>query len=180
MTSDQGGHFADKHPADRRPDAAAAREVERRAVQGEMPCAVAFKIAEDLGTTPAQIGLAMDSLEIRMVKCQMGLFGYKPQKRIVKPAPEVQAPVEEAIRKALIKGRLPCAAAWAGPWHFDAFGAGFAAPELSVLSSQGPPRVAREDERVALFESATEIVHSQAGKVGDELGILLPSPGLFC
>jgi hypothetical protein len=112
MTNEHEGHFAAKHPTDRMPDAATVREVETRASNREMPCAVAFKIAEDLDKTPAEIGLAIDSIEIRMVKCQLGLFGYTPQKRIVKPAREVTAPLETAIREALVKGRLPCAAAW--------------------------------------------------------------------
>jgi hypothetical protein len=51
-------------------------------------------------------------MEIELSKCQLGLFGYSPQKMVVKPAETVQADLERAIRRALMNDRLPCAAAW--------------------------------------------------------------------
>jgi hypothetical protein len=51
-------------------------------------------------------------MELRLVKCQLGLFGYQPEKKIVKPALSVGANVEEAILAGLVNGRLPCKTAW--------------------------------------------------------------------
>jgi hypothetical protein len=51
-------------------------------------------------------------LGAKVVKCQLGLYGYKPNKRIVKPAEAVSPDLEKAVRDALQNGRLPCAAAW--------------------------------------------------------------------
>ena len=62
--------------------------------------------------TPAEIGQALDLLEIPISKCQLGLFGYSPVSRIIKPAESVAEDLEAAIRAAMSDDRLPCAAAF--------------------------------------------------------------------
>ncbi|MFW5936517.1 MAG: hypothetical protein ACOCS6_00515 [Desulfosalsimonas sp.] len=84
-----------------------------RAPDGELPCAVAFALAEELGTSPATIGAWADELQIRLVKCQLGLFGYAPEKKIVKPRKSVSDELRQAIAGRLEDGRLPCRAAFA-------------------------------------------------------------------
>jgi hypothetical protein len=49
---------------------------------------------------------------LRLVKCQLGLFGYHPEKKIVKPAASVRLDLEEAILAGLANERLPCQTAW--------------------------------------------------------------------
>jgi hypothetical protein len=51
-------------------------------------------------------------LNINIVQCQLGLFGLDGKQKKVKAAPSVAPDLEAAIRKALVNGRLPCAAAW--------------------------------------------------------------------
>jgi hypothetical protein len=90
-----------------------AAAVKSKVKDGAMACAVAFEIAESLSVPAEEVGFTLDSLEIKVVKCQLGLFGYAPVKRIVKPAERVAPDLEKAIRGALVKDRLPCVAAWA-------------------------------------------------------------------
>jgi hypothetical protein len=112
MTDQNEGNFAKKH----RPGAKASPEIEaalrREASNKELPCAVAFKLASDLNVQPEEVGHAADLLEMRLTKCQLGLFGYQPAKRIVKPAEHVSGDLEKAIRESLTDGRLPCVRAW--------------------------------------------------------------------
>jgi hypothetical protein len=49
---------------------------------------------------------------MRIVKCQMGLFGYRPKKRPVKPAEGVSPVRGAAIRESLLDDRLPCISVW--------------------------------------------------------------------
>jgi hypothetical protein len=79
----------------------------------ELPCAVAFDIAEKLAISPASVGAYADAHKLRLVKCQLGLFGYQPEKRIVKSADAVSPDLENAIRRELVADRLPCKSAWA-------------------------------------------------------------------
>jgi hypothetical protein len=106
--------FASKH--DHKPpeqiDPLIRTALEPNAAKGELPCAVAFRLADELQKPPSEIGEAADALGIRLVKCQMGLFGYAPEKKIVKAAAAVDPGLEDAIRGRLERGRLPCRAAW--------------------------------------------------------------------
>ena len=80
--------------------------------EAELPCAVAFEICARLGKPPEEIGAAADRVNIRLTKCQLGLFGYPPSKKIVKAAAVVEPELEQAIRSKLTGGRLPCRDAW--------------------------------------------------------------------
>lgn len=96
-----------------KPKKALIEAVRSRADNGTMACAVAFAIAERLHAAPIDVGRALDLEEISIVKCQLGLFGYKPEKKIVRPMESVPDKLREEIDSGLIDGRLPCAQAWA-------------------------------------------------------------------
>jgi hypothetical protein len=90
-----------------------AEAIQEQAREGMLSCAAAFRIAKDLGVTPLAVGRAADALDVRLERCQLGLFGYGEPKSVVKPAEEVSPELEQAIREGLILGRLPCPVAWA-------------------------------------------------------------------
>ena len=102
--------------------------VEGRAQDGRLRCAEAFRIAEELGVAPWVVGQAATVLEVRLTRCQLGLFGHGEQKSVVEPAEEVAPELEQAIREGLILGRLPCAVAWA-------IAARFGMPKLHVANA---------------------------------------------
>jgi len=106
------GRFKDKHPLGLQADPAIVQAVEERLINGMITCADATDIADDLHKTMQQIGLVLDLLEVSLSKCQLGLFGYDPQKKIVKPATSVVKEMETAITKKLVNGRLSCDAGW--------------------------------------------------------------------
>jgi hypothetical protein len=85
----------------------------KRCRTGELSCAEAFHFADQLGVSPAEIGRYADHLKLHLIKCQLGLFGYEPEKKIVKPAAHIDDELDAAIQAALVNDRLPCAAAWA-------------------------------------------------------------------
>ncbi len=94
-----------------------AQAIRDALVDGMLPCAEAFRIAKALKVAPAEVGSAADAMDIRVSRCQLGLFGYGPKAegkhRIVQPLAEVPPEVAEAIKARLTDGRLPCAEAWA-------------------------------------------------------------------
>lgn len=112
MTHQDAGHYKAKHPAGRKLNETTAAAVREKAGGGRISCADAARIAGRLKIGMADVGETIDLLEIQLVKCQLGLFGYSPEKIIVKPAAKVSSDLEDAIRGALLKGRLPCGAAW--------------------------------------------------------------------
>ena len=112
MTHEQGPKFSEKHAVDTQMDPAVKQKVEDKTINNEISCAAAFQIAEELKATPADVGKGIDLLDIRLAKCQLGLFGYRPGKKAVKPKSPQSRDLEEAIRLALVEKKLSCRAAW--------------------------------------------------------------------
>jgi hypothetical protein len=104
--------FVEKHGPDAQPDRVIKNEILKRTHKNEIPCAVAFKIAKDLQVSPNAVGMTADLMNCRLVKCQLGLFGYHPQKKIVTPQHTVTEDLKNAISEALVQGRLSCKSAW--------------------------------------------------------------------
>ncbi len=112
MTSPDETHFAKKHPSGAQADPAIEAALRPYAQAGELPCAVAFEIASELNREPKEVGRIADLLEVRLCKCQLGLFGYGPKKRIIQAAEHVSEDLEKAVRSRLDLGKLPCKSAW--------------------------------------------------------------------
>ncbi len=112
MKRQNGKTFADKHGSDAQINARIKDALGQQTRNNEVPCAVAFEIAEALQVSPADVGKTADLLEFELVNCQLGLFGYKPDKKIVAPNAAENPDLEQAIRDALIDGKLPCRTAW--------------------------------------------------------------------
>jgi len=111
VMSHEGG-YAEKHAPDARVNPRVAEAIAENAKDAQLPCAVAFRIAEQLGVAPAEVGRGADLLSVRLAKCQLGLFGYTERKKIVGPSPSVPDQWEKAIRASLAADRLPCVKAW--------------------------------------------------------------------
>ena len=112
MTREQGPKFSEKHGTDTQIDPTVKQKIEDNAKNNEIACAVAFQLADELKTTPSDIGKGIELLDIRLIKCQLGLFGYSLGKKAVKPKAPQSQDMEEAIRKALVEEKLSCRAAW--------------------------------------------------------------------
>jgi len=112
MTREKGHKFSEKHGSRAQIDPAVQEKIEKKARNGEVACAAAFQIAEALGISPADVGKNVDLLELKLSKCQLGLFGYKPDKKAVKPEKPANRQLEEAVRAALVDGKLACRDAW--------------------------------------------------------------------
>lgn len=106
------GHFAKKHPEGATPEPRIAKAL-ASAAQGEgLDCAAAFELVRTASVSPQEIGRSADLMEVPVIRCQLGLFGYHPQKRVVKALAVVPPELREAIERNLVDNRLPCAAAF--------------------------------------------------------------------
>ncbi len=113
MSQAKQGHFAEKHNPERRPDTRVSEAVLAASSDTALSCVKAHRICVSLHVTPEETGFTMDYHEIRLVKCQLGLFGYSPENRIVKPAETVSPRLEDEIRKHLEPGgKISCLNLW--------------------------------------------------------------------
>ena len=87
MGHEHAGHYKTKHSDTERPSDEIINEVKSIIKDNCISCADAHSLAEKLSLSPQVIGVAMDFCEARITKCQLGLFGHSPKKRIVSPLP---------------------------------------------------------------------------------------------
>ncbi|OGP68602.1 MAG: hypothetical protein A2031_05815 [Deltaproteobacteria bacterium RBG_19FT_COMBO_43_11] len=112
MTHLDKGKYFKKHPKESKIDNDLKQEIIGQAKDNNITCKKAEEIARKKGVAIGEIGKAIDILNINIIECQLGLFGYGKASKIVQPAKEVTPELKENITPALKDGRLPCAAAW--------------------------------------------------------------------
>jgi len=112
MSLRKGKAFSTKHGPDEKPDTSIKNEISRRSQDEKIPCAVAFEIAKALEISPEKVGKTADLMNFKLTKCQLGLFGYQPKKKIVKPQDNINVDVKDAVFDALVQERLSCKQAW--------------------------------------------------------------------
>lgn len=112
MTHEDSGHYAAKHPAGTTVSPQITKAVKERITDGAITCAHAHEIARTLSVPPAQVGIAIDLQEGRIIKCQLGLFGYGQGAKKVKSAKQVEPDVRKSIQNHAVQGRLTCKDAW--------------------------------------------------------------------
>jgi hypothetical protein len=95
-----------------KPDEKITAAILARVQDEKIACGRALEVARELSVPQIEVGYAADKLQIRIIQCQLGLFGYEPEKRIVQPASSMDKNLENNIRADLVDGRLPCAAAF--------------------------------------------------------------------
>jgi hypothetical protein len=106
-------HYRAKHPPGTPCDPDLASALSGIAEDGRITCAAACRLAETLGIDPAGLGTTADLLELRIIRCQLGLFGYEPEKRIVRPVEAVSGDLRERLEATVVDGKVSCASLWA-------------------------------------------------------------------
>lgn len=111
MAHQDKGHYADKHPG-KSIDEPISEKINLLADKDSLTCAAAHRIAKDLGVLSSDIGVQIDLMEYRISQCQLGLFGYSPEKKRIDPDIEVPQTLKDALDKASIEGTISCSQCW--------------------------------------------------------------------
>ena len=112
MTHEDAGHYRAKHPAGTSYESRIAAAIREKAEIDNITCAAAHGIARQLAVSPLEVGKTADLMAYRLVKCQLGLFGYSPVKKIVKAAEAIPDALHQLLQDAAIDGKISCAACW--------------------------------------------------------------------
>jgi hypothetical protein len=111
MTHKDTGNYAGKRSGVELNDALATK-IKEKISDNRISCAEAHGISVNLDIDPADVGTAIDLLEVRIIKCQLGLFGYGKEKNIPSLSDQINPEIESAIKSSLVSDRLACLAAW--------------------------------------------------------------------
>lgn len=83
----------------------------KAAVDSKLPCIKIFGLISENSLDPDETASALNRLNIKIIACQMGLFGCKSGKNI--PMVEnVSEALNKKITSRLENGKLSCKAAW--------------------------------------------------------------------
>lgn len=82
----------------------------------KLSCNQAHAIAQILDVDPLTVGLAANEADIRISRCQLGLFGYGPKAegkhKIVHAMDEVPERLAARLRAGADRGNITCTAVW--------------------------------------------------------------------
>jgi len=112
MTHHDAGHYAAKHPKGIQIDPKIKSALSSKLSDNHISCTAAHTLAAELSVSPAQIGVSIDLMEARITKCQLGLFGYAPQKKVTRAANEVSPELKKKIEASLVDKRISCLRCW--------------------------------------------------------------------
>jgi hypothetical protein len=111
MTHEDKGNYAGKHP-DRTMDPVVAEKLGKLRDKNQITCAAAHRAASDLNLPPAEIGVQMDLMELRLVQCQLGLFGHSPESGTANKDFEVSDDLKQRLENTAKDGRISCKTSW--------------------------------------------------------------------
>jgi hypothetical protein len=112
MSAKKKSLYSEKHRPNSQPDPRIEKEIKERCEKPEISCFRAFKIAAHLNVKPMEVGRTADLMNIQLVKCQLGLFGYQPGNRIVKAEKTSNRALHDAVTESSENNRLTCEKAW--------------------------------------------------------------------
>ncbi len=101
MTHEDAGHYAAKHGPGVKADSKIIDAIKEKMSDGKISCAAMHGISKMLSVSPAEAGKTADLLEVRLLKCQLGLFGYS------RSMGEVQLPRAISFTAALYSLGVP-------------------------------------------------------------------------
>ena len=83
-------------------------------VSERLPCAVAFHAAGEFGITVRELGAAADNADVRISRCQLGLFGFEEfgEKRFTGCVAVIPSDLREALAASASSDAVFCTEAW--------------------------------------------------------------------
>ncbi len=115
-----------------------AQEILAQLEDGMLSCARAHAVAKHFNVQPSHIGHTVDALEIRLKRCQLGLFGY-PNKKGWEDAGIKDLPIPDEFEQALsakasVLGSLSCETLWqlAAAYKLPRMQVGYIANKLNI------------------------------------------------
>jgi hypothetical protein len=115
MTHKDAGKYAGKHLPGITPNEQIAKAIREKSRGGALACATGEKISRELQVEISEVGITADLLEVKINKCQLGLFGWgeKPNHgKDIQAADSVSVEMKSALEEAAENGVVTCAALW--------------------------------------------------------------------
>ncbi|MBM4308365.1 MAG: hypothetical protein FJ123_16675 [Deltaproteobacteria bacterium] len=116
MTHEDSGKYALKHSPGKKPNEQIAKAIREKSPGNELPCAMGEKISKELKVDISEVGITADLLEMKIKKCQLGLFGWGKKAnhgKDIQAAISVSVEMKKALEAVAENGAVTCASLWA-------------------------------------------------------------------
>jgi hypothetical protein len=130
MTHQDKGNYAGKHPG-RSIDPVIEKKLETLKDQNQITCAAAHRAAAELNRPPADIGIQMDLMELRLIRCQLGLFGHGSDAGSADKDIDVPDDLKARVVNTAREGRISCKDCWDIAAEFK-----ISRPDMGVVCEQ--------------------------------------------
>ena len=115
MTHKDAGKYTGKHPPGTTLNEQIAKAIREKSHGGALACGTCEKISKELEVKISEVGITADLLEIKIIKCQLGLFGWgeKPNHgEDIRTADSISPEMKSALEEAAENGVVTCATLW--------------------------------------------------------------------
>lgn len=115
MTHEDAGKYASKHPPGTKLNEQIAEAIREKSPGGDLACGIAEKISKELKVNMSEVGVTADLMEMKIKKCQLGLFGWgeKPSHgKDIQAAQSISAEMKSSIEAVAENRAVTCASAW--------------------------------------------------------------------
>jgi hypothetical protein len=115
MTREDAGKYAAKHPSGTTLHEQIAKAIREKSPGGTLACGTGEKISKDLEVKISEVGITADLLGMKIIKCQLGLFGWGEKSnhgQDIQAAGSVSVEMKSALEKAAENGVVTCASLW--------------------------------------------------------------------
>lgn len=102
----------DKHSMKKNISSQLEQKLASSVKDNKISCAQAYRISDELNMLYSDMGSQLDQLEIRLTTCQLGLFGYGPEKKRFDPDIEVTEKMKILIQKNQTDQCMSCSKCW--------------------------------------------------------------------
>ncbi len=108
--------MADKRYKDKHKNVQEDRDVQaalqKHADNGKISCAMVHRVAKNLDVPPEEAGKQADLIDLKFHQCQVGLFGWEPDWKILDKDISLTDDLSAAIDQAAENGRITCRQCW--------------------------------------------------------------------
>ncbi len=102
-----------QYPANETPDKAIVAKLEAAAnADKRIACRAAHKIAQDLDCVPLKVGQTADLMEVRIIRCQLGLFSRGEATVAPLSKDDITPEMRAAVESAVSDGKISCKECW--------------------------------------------------------------------
>lgn len=111
MTHEDRGHYAEKHTGIAK-DKKICSALSELSDNDKITCSAIHRIARNHNIVPETVGVQADLMELRLIECQLGLFGYETIGKKLDPDVDISPALNKLLRDTGKNGRISCVECW--------------------------------------------------------------------